>query len=81
MSELTSSLTPEQKQRCVTALASVAAITESLAELHDSVIDVRAVLRVALYLTERYIINPNSPHPDWQGEVTKLLIREMGILN
>jgi hypothetical protein len=81
MSELTASLNPEQKQRCVRALASVSAITESLAELHDSLLDVRAVLRVALHLTERFIDNKNSPRPDWAGEVTELLIKEMGIVN
>ena len=75
-------LTPEQNRRVAESLAAVMAITESLAEIMPTVLAIRATLRCALFLTERYMTDNLSPKDQYcDAELKKMIIKELGFVN
>lgn len=74
-------MTDEEKLRCANATVAVNAITQSLAEILPSMLDIRATLKVSLFLVERFMDNPNSKIGEYKDQMHNLLMKELGIVN
>ena len=74
-------MTEEQRLRCARVTVAVSAVTGSLAEVLPSMQDIRVALRVALFLTDKFIEDPNSKSIDYREQVREMVMREMGFVN
>ena len=72
-------MTPEERERCIRVTTAVSAITETLADMMKDTIEIRTVLRAALFMTDQYIADPTSKGADYRPAMKALVMKELGI--
>jgi hypothetical protein len=74
-------MTDEQRVRCMAVTAAASGVAQGLAEVLPTVTDIHAALKVALFLADKYLTDPNAKGLDYKDEVRDLVMKELGFVN